>query len=152
VVNLMSTTVGRCNPRVQRIARTRHSEELIYWRKWQAPSLTIMKPSRYRAYEKDKEWERNDAETSARWLANFADDYVVRLESRVKKLPGELALKSAKQERSLRPNKGEAEPQNQILQRLQRVRDTGTRVSGAKHASSTHKPSIEAGGESTSGC
>jgi hypothetical protein len=88
VVNLMSTTVGRCNPRVQRIARTRHSEELIYWRKWQAPSLTIMKPSRYRAYEKDKEWERNDAETSARWLANFADDYVVRLESRVKKLPG----------------------------------------------------------------
>lgn len=72
-------------------------EEAFYWRKWQAPSLIIMVPSRYQPYEAEKAWNRNPPETSAKWLESFADHYVRHLEGKVKKVLGMTMLESAKQ-------------------------------------------------------
>jgi hypothetical protein len=72
-------------------------EEQIFWRKWQAPSLLIMKPSRFRPYDSAKVWERNDPETSSNWLDKLADHYVLILESAVKGAAGDAALALAKQ-------------------------------------------------------
>lgn len=56
-------------------------DEIVYWKNWQAPSLIAMEPSLRRPFEGGKEWERNDAETSSRWLKHFSDYYVLHLES-----------------------------------------------------------------------
>ncbi len=70
-------------------------EELIFWRKWQAPNLLVMEPSRYRLYEPARAWERNDQETSLRWLDAFRDDYSLMLKIEVKNLAGTAALQAA---------------------------------------------------------
>jgi hypothetical protein len=74
--------------------------ELIYWRKWQAPLLVVMTPSRFRPYDAATAWERADAETSMRWLDAFAELYVQHLEDAVEKAVGDTVLEQAKQPRS----------------------------------------------------
>lgn len=71
------------------------AEEQIFWRKWRAPSLLIMEPSRYGVYEPERAWERNDQETSSRWLDAFRDDYSLMLKIEVKNLAGTAALQQA---------------------------------------------------------
>jgi hypothetical protein len=70
-------------------------EELIFWHKWQAPSFLVMEPSRYGAYDPGRAWERNDRETSERWLDAFSDDYVLILGIELKNAAGMAALKRA---------------------------------------------------------
>ena len=84
------------------------AEQEIFWRKWQAPSLIIMTPSRRRPYEAEKAWELNDPETSARWLKGFEDDYVLRLEMKIRKVAGEAAVALAKQPKQT--HRGAADP------------------------------------------
>jgi hypothetical protein len=79
-------------------------EEILFGRKWRAPSLIIMVPSRYQPYEADKAWDRNPPETSAKWLESFADDYVRHLEGKVKKFLGMAMLESAKQPPARQPS------------------------------------------------
>jgi hypothetical protein len=73
------------------------ADEQTFWRKWNAPSLIIMKPSRYRAYDANTVWERNDAEKSVSWLASFMESYVIKLESQLKNEVGLVTLANAKQ-------------------------------------------------------
>jgi hypothetical protein len=68
-----------------------------YFQRWQAPSLLVMKPSRLQPYDATRAWERNDTETSLRWLKMFADDYVLRLEIALEDAAGRAALELAKQ-------------------------------------------------------
>jgi hypothetical protein len=79
------------------------AEEEVFWRRWPAPSLIIMSPSRYRPYDADKAWELNDPETSAKWLKAFEDDYVLRLELKIRKLAGEAAVALAKESKPAQP-------------------------------------------------
>ena len=71
-------------------------DEQIYWRKWEAPMLLVMKPSRYMPYDPAKVWDRNDPETSSGWLDSFAERYVLHVEAKLEKLAGETALELAK--------------------------------------------------------
>jgi hypothetical protein len=80
-----------------------------YWQKWQAPSLLIMKPSRFQPYDPARVWERNDTETSLRWLESFADHYVIRLESIVANAAGDAYLELAKKPKA--PATGSADRQ-----------------------------------------
>lgn len=75
-------------------------EEQTAWRKWQAPLLLIMKPSRTHPYEAARVWDRQDQESSSRWLEGFADQYVLRLEARLRGAAGVAAVELAKQPRS----------------------------------------------------
>jgi hypothetical protein len=70
-------------------------EERIFWRKWQAPNLLVMEPSRYRVYEPESAWERNDPETSLGWLDAFRDDYSLVLKIEVENLAGAAAFQQA---------------------------------------------------------
>jgi hypothetical protein len=72
-------------------------EDHIHWRKWQAPMLLVMKPSRYMPYDRAREWERNDRETSVRWIEAFAEHYVLNLEVKIEHAAGMAALELAKQ-------------------------------------------------------
>jgi len=78
------------------------SESQIFWSKWQAPSLIIMTPSRHRLYEPDKAWELNEPAISTQWLKMFQDDYVLRLEMKLRKVAGETAVELAKQPKAPR--------------------------------------------------
>jgi hypothetical protein len=78
-------------------------EELIFWRKWRAPMLVVMKPSRQRPYDAATTWERKDAKASAQWLKSFANDYVLRLEMKLREKAGEAALHLAKQPKPVQP-------------------------------------------------
>ena len=71
------------------------TEEQIFWRKWQAPSFLVMEPSRFGVYDPGRTWERNDQETSAKWLEAFSDDYVLILGIELKDAAGTAALKQA---------------------------------------------------------
>jgi hypothetical protein len=70
-------------------------EEQIYWHKWRAPSFLVMEPSKYRVFDPRQVWERNDKETSAKWLDAFSDDYVLILGIELKNAAGMAALKQA---------------------------------------------------------
>jgi hypothetical protein len=72
------------------------TDELINWRKWQAPRFLIMKPARFEPYDSSRVWKREDPQTSSRWLESFADHYVIRLESAIKTAAGEARLEEAK--------------------------------------------------------
>jgi len=74
-------------------------EEQIHWNKWQAPMFLVMKPSRFMPNDPAREWERNDTETSSKWLDAFAADYVLHLEVKVEKAAGIAAVELAKQPR-----------------------------------------------------
>jgi hypothetical protein len=76
---------------------TEDSDELIYWRKWQAPMLIVMKPSRYMPYDPATVWERSDTETSQRWLKSFAENYVIQLQIPIDRFAGQVAVELAKQ-------------------------------------------------------
>jgi hypothetical protein len=76
---------------------TEDSDEQIFWRKWRAPMLLGMKPSRHLPYEKTRVWERWDAEASRGFLEAFAVDYVLHIEAAVERLSGNLAVGLAKQ-------------------------------------------------------
>lgn len=64
--------------------------------KWQAPMFLVMSPLACGPYKARKAWDRNDAPTSTRWLEYFTQQYVLRLESRVQKSAGAMALELAK--------------------------------------------------------
>ena len=72
-------------------------EDHIHWRKWQAPMLLVIKPSRYMPYDRAREWERNDRETSVRWIEAFAEHHVLHLEVKIEHAAGMAALELAKQ-------------------------------------------------------
>src|ERR1039457_244756 len=78
-------------------------DEQIFWRKWQAPMLLVMKPSRFMPYDAATVWERNEPETSARWLKSFAEAYVLHLEMKVRRAAGDAALELAKQPKPILP-------------------------------------------------
>ncbi|HEX4022390.1 MAG TPA: hypothetical protein VHX63_14690 [Acidobacteriaceae bacterium] len=86
-------------------------EERIHWRKWQAPMLLVMKPSRYMLYEAAMSWERNDTETSLRWLKHFADHYALHLEVSLKKAAGDAAVELAKEPKPMQTNTAEINSQ-----------------------------------------
>jgi hypothetical protein len=46
---------------------TEDPDEMIFWRKWQAPSFIVMEPSKFRRFDPAKVWERNDAAVSSDW-------------------------------------------------------------------------------------
>jgi hypothetical protein len=71
------------------------AEELIFWRKWEAPSFLVMEPSRYMVYDQQRVWERNDPETSSKWLEAFSEDYVLILGMELKDAAGRASLKQA---------------------------------------------------------
>lgn len=71
-------------------------DEQLHWRKWQAPMLLVMKPSRYMPYDPARVWERNDSDTSAGWLESFAEHYVLHVEAKLEKVAGHAALELAK--------------------------------------------------------
>jgi hypothetical protein len=72
------------------------SEEQIFWRKWQAPRLIVMKPSLYRPYEPSAIWERFDAVQSRELLEGLAENYVLHVETRIEKVAGQAAVELAK--------------------------------------------------------
>jgi hypothetical protein len=111
-------------------------EEKIFWRKWQAPSLLIMKPSRFRPYDSTKVWERNDPETSSNWLDGLADHYVLILDIAVKSAAGNAALELAKQPKSAQQSSTEHDsqqgpPPSTPVGRPQRAAATRPTSSGA---------------------
>jgi hypothetical protein len=75
------------------------SEEQIFWRKWQAPRLLVMEPSRFTPYEPQRNWERFDAEESGDLLEAFSEHYVIYVETRVERIAGQAAVELAKQPR-----------------------------------------------------
>ena len=75
---------------------TDESDEIFFWRKWQAPNFVVMTPSRSQPYDGNTTWERNDPEKSSRWLDLFADDYVAHIEMELRKAAGEAAVALAK--------------------------------------------------------
>jgi hypothetical protein len=74
---------------------TEDQEDLIFWRKWQAPSFIVMEPSKLRRFDPAKAWERNDPAASSEWLKKFEEDYILRLESRIEAAAGHMAVESA---------------------------------------------------------
>jgi hypothetical protein len=74
-----------------------NSEAQVFWRKWQAPQLIAMTPSRHRPYDPGMAWERLDAEASLRLRKAFAEDYVLRVEVQLDRAAGQLAVKMAQQ-------------------------------------------------------
>lgn len=84
-------------------------DELLNWRKWQAPAFLIMKPNGTREWNVASAWERNDPATSVRWLDHFEDDYVQHLEHKVRQTVGRAALEHAKvPQAAVAPSLGEA--------------------------------------------
>jgi len=78
-------------------------EERIFWRKWQAPMLLVMKPSRYILYDPERNWERLDLADSRGVFEAFAVDYVIHIEERLKQVAGQTALALAKQPKPVLP-------------------------------------------------
>ena len=87
------------------------SDEMIYWRKWQAPMLIVMKPSRYMPYDPATVWERNDIETSQRWLESFAENYVIHLQIPIDRFAGQFAVELAKQPKTMQHDATGNDPQ-----------------------------------------
>jgi hypothetical protein len=90
-------------------------EESIFWRKWQAPMLVVMKPSRNMPYDAATVWERNDTETSLRLLKMFTEHYVLHLENKLKKAAGEAAVKLAKLPKPMQNSAVSGDPQQENL-------------------------------------
>jgi hypothetical protein len=105
-------------------------EELIYWRKWQAPMLVVMTPSRYKPYDAATVWERNAPETSARWLKSFAEAYVLHLEMKVRRAAGDAALELAKQPKPIHASAADDNTQREGLPppKSPRTKPTNSRV------------------------
>lgn len=72
-------------------------EEHIFWRKWEAPKLLLMKPSRHFPYDPARIWDRIDAERSQSLLQVLAEHYVIHIEGRLESIAGQAALELAKQ-------------------------------------------------------
>jgi hypothetical protein len=87
-----------------------HLDEWSMWRNWEAPSLVMMTPSRYRPHDPVKYWERNDPETSSRWLKSFEDDFVRHLEGKIEGLLGPAVLHLSKQPQLTQPSTVSAGP------------------------------------------
>lgn len=99
----------------QPYAPDENDEELIHWRKWQAPMLIIMKPSGNSPYDSARNWERLDAGKSRRILEALAERYVLHIEGRLEKEVGQLALKLAKQPKpALIPASEAPSPEEQL--------------------------------------
>jgi hypothetical protein len=72
-------------------------DEFAFWRKWQAPRLIVMTPSRHLPYETARVWERYDVADSLRLLEAFAETYIIKLEMSLRRVAGQAALNLAKQ-------------------------------------------------------
>jgi hypothetical protein len=68
----------------------------IFFKKWQAPQLLIMRPSRFRPYVSALNWERLDADRSLSLRRDLSENYVLHLEISLEKLAGHLAIELAK--------------------------------------------------------
>jgi len=99
---------------------TEDDDEQIFWRKWQAPMLLVMKPSLYQPYEAVMEWERRDAVGSAQLLEHFAQHYVLHLEAQLSEAMGEATLELAKH-----PKPMETSTADNNLQQKELPRKTG---------------------------
>lgn len=54
-------------------------DEMVFWRKWQAPEFVIMEPSGSAPYDPARTWKRQNCETSLKWLNSFAQDAPYRI-------------------------------------------------------------------------
>jgi hypothetical protein len=70
-----------------------------------------MEPSRNGFYDAAKVWDRRDSESSLSLLKDFADHYVLILESAVKDAAGDAALELAKRPKQTQPNSPENDSQ-----------------------------------------
>jgi hypothetical protein len=84
-------------------------EAQIFGKKWQAPRLLIMKPSRFHPYVAAANWERLDAETSLSLRKAFAENYVLHLEVQLERAAGQAAVELAKQPRPVSNNTSQQE-------------------------------------------
>jgi hypothetical protein len=73
------------------------TDEPFFWRKWQAPKLIVMTPSRDSPYEPSAIWERFDAVRSRELLEKFAEHYVLHVEMLVERVIGQAKVELAKQ-------------------------------------------------------
>jgi hypothetical protein len=73
-------------------------EEFVFWRKWRAPLLLVMEPSRYAPFEAERMWERQDEDTTIRWLDLFTGDVVRGLEKVLKDAVGQAHLVEMKRQ------------------------------------------------------
>lgn len=71
------------------------SDESIYWRKWQAPRLVLMKPSLGAPFDASRVWEREDVETSLHVAEAYKDFFVRHLESVLKECVGRSHVEAA---------------------------------------------------------
>jgi hypothetical protein len=101
-------------------------EEKIFWRKWQAPMLIVMKPSRNQPYDASSVWERYDAATSLNILTEFEADFILRLDMAVDKAAGQATLELAKQPNTVPPVPAENNPQPDPLSGTAGKRRTST--------------------------
>ncbi len=82
-------------------------DEHLFWTKWQAPRLLVMKPSRYQPYVAGTDWERFDAATSLSLRKAFAENYVLHLENPAEKGGALRAIELAKQPQPALSNRTE---------------------------------------------
>lgn len=76
--------------------RTDDPEEHVYWRKWRAPMLLFMKPSRSEPYEASRVWESANAKASLECLTFFSGHHVGQSIEWLKNAEGEANLEEAK--------------------------------------------------------
>lgn len=80
------------------------TDDRVFWRKWQAPLLIVMDPSRYQRYDAATAWDRHDLESTDGLLMHFAQAYVLHLEDHLRRMAGKAAVAIAKSPRSTAPN------------------------------------------------
>lgn len=71
-------------------------DEAIDWRRWRAPLFLVMIPSRMQPFDPDRTWERQDDDTTERWLDRFAEDIILSLERVLKSAVGRANLAELK--------------------------------------------------------
>jgi hypothetical protein len=78
-------------------------EEQIHWRKWRAPMFFVMEPSRYAPFEAQCVWERQDEDTTVKWLDLFTGDVIRGLEKVLNDAVGQAHLAELKRGPIARP-------------------------------------------------
>ena len=87
-------------------------DEAIQWLSWRAPLLLVMEPSRQAPYDSEATWQRQDQNTTLRWLDRFAGDVLLSLENVVKDAVGEAHLAMLKREPLAQDASPTAPPKN----------------------------------------
>jgi hypothetical protein len=76
----------------------RDMEEAIQWSSWRAPEFFIMEPSRFATYDPDRSWQRQDEDTTTKWLDNLIQEVTWGLEKVLKVAVGNAHLAELKRE------------------------------------------------------